>query len=139
MSKQRLILDDEYDFLSFGLSCHWKDYRVAWLMNRSLNKDFHREVLQIPGKNGTVDEFTKFVYKDGDAHLNYVLLSNHNEETFLLKGHKQYDFFLLIEGYIDIFDADSFLVSLQAIEGIQFVAPLDSADFKRIQYSLFED
>ncbi|NQV51900.1 MAG: IPExxxVDY family protein [Flavobacteriales bacterium] len=139
MSKHRLVLDDDYEFLAFGLSCHWKDYRVAWLMNRSLKKDFHREVISVKAKDGTMEEFTKFIYRDLDARLNYILLSNHNEEAYLFKEHKQYDYFMLIEGYIDIFDAETFQRELHLIEGIQFIAPMDTGIFKRIQYTLFEE
>jgi len=139
MSKHRLVLDDDYEFLAFGLSCHLKDYRVAWLMNRSLKKDFHREVIEVKAKDGTMEEFTKFIYRDLDNRLNYILLSNHNEEAYLFKEYKQYDYFMLIEGYIDIFDEESFQRGLHSIEGIQFVARMDTEIFKRIQYTLFEE
>jgi len=86
-----------------------------------------------------MEEFTKFIYRDLDNRLNYILLSNHNEEAYLFKEYKQYDYFMLIEGYIDIFDEESFQRGLHSIEGIQFVARMDTEIFKRIQYTLFEE
>jgi hypothetical protein len=139
MSKHRLLLDDDYEFLAFGLSCHWKDYRVAWLVNRSMNMDFHRETIEVRMKSGQLEDFPKFVYRDDDRRLNYFLLSNYNEDFYLFKEYKQYDYFLLVEGYLDIFPSDEFQRKLHAIEGIQFIAAMDTEVFKPIQYTLFEE
>ena len=138
MSKHRLLLDDDYEFLAFGLSCHWKDYRVAWLMNRSLRMEFRRETLEIDRKSGP-EEFAKFVFKDEANRLNYVLISNHNDEVYLYNEFKQYDYFLLIEGYIDIFDASLFKQRLRSIDGIQYISEMDDQGFKDIQFFIFED
>lgn len=139
MSKHRLILDDDYEFIAFGMSCHLKDYRVAWLMNKHLGLHYQRKQLGLESKSGQLEEFAKYVSKDPDQHLNYLLVSNHNEDVYLFSNLKQYDFFLLVEGYIDIFDSTRFKQRVQSIEGIQFVAPLDADELRPIQYALFED
>lgn len=139
MSKHRLLLDDDYEFLAFGLSCHLKDYRVAWMMNRDMKTDFIRKSLYIEGKAGESEEFSKFISKDEDNRLHYYLVSNQNEDVYLFREHKAYDFFLLVEGYIDIFDETDFLHRLQSIEGIQYISPMDSSIFHRLQYVIFED
>ena len=138
MSKHRLLPDDDYEFLAFGLSCHWKDYRVAWLMNRSLRMEFRRETLEIDRKSGA-EGIAKFVFKDEANRLNYVLISNHNDEVYLYNEFKQYDYFLLIEGYIDIFDASLFKQRLRSIDGIQYISEMDDQGFKDIQFFIFED
>lgn len=139
MSKHRLILDDEYEFLAFGISCHLKDYRVAAHLNKTLSKDFIRSSIELPIKANQSDVFAKFTAKDDDAHLRYILLTNHNEETYLFPNHKGYDFFLLIEGYIDIFNEAEFTQRLQAIESFQFIASIPKETFEKIQYALFEE
>ena len=139
MSKHRLQLDDEYEFLAFGLSCHLKDYRVAWLLSRALRLDFLRTMVS-PSSNGADSEaYAKFTGKDEDKHLNYIILSNQNEDAYLFKEFKQYDFFILVEGYIDIFDTSSFIDLLQSIESFQFVSSMDKRKFNKIQYALFEE
>ena len=139
MSKHRLLLEDEYEFVAYGMSCHLKDYRVAWLMNKSIRMHFSRGQLDLQGKGGLVETFSRFVSTDEDSRLKYVLLSNQNEDVYLLKDWKQFDFFLLVEGYIDIFDAEGFMSNVQSIEGIQYIAELDKDIFSKIQYDLFEE
>jgi len=73
MSKHRLQLDDEYEFLAFGLSCHLKDYRVAWLLSRALRLDFLRTMVS-PSSNGADSAaYAKFMGKDEDKHLTYII------------------------------------------------------------------
>lgn len=139
MTKYRLQLEDEYEFLAFGISCHLKDYRVAWHLNQELKRDFKRESILLPIKGGKSDTFPIFKSKDDSAHLRYLLLSNKNEEQYLLKQLKEYDFFLFVEGYIDIFDQEDFLEKLQRIEPFQIVTDLESDLFSAIHYMLFEE
>jgi hypothetical protein len=139
MTKHRLQLEDDYEFLAYGISCHLKDYRIAWLINSAVHLNFIRGNMQIMGKNGVSQDFARYLHNDEDNRLKYVLIANQNDEVHLLKEFKEYDYFLLIEGYIDIFNADLFESNLQKVEGIQFVADMDPDDFKRLQYNIFED
>lgn len=139
MSKHRLVLDDSYDFLAFGISCHLKDYRAAWYLNKALHKDFIRQTVNLPVKGGKFDAFPLFSCKDPDRHVRYMLLDNQNEEVYLMPNLKQYDFFLFVEGYIEVFHEDAFTEQLRHIEPFQLVRSLDTEVFNHIQYALFED
>lgn len=139
MSKHRLILDDGYEFLAYGLSCHLKDYRVAALLNEYINQHFIRSTVELPVKNNQFQPFSRYTALDQDARIKYMLLSNHNEDIFLFPPLKEYDFFLMVEGYIDLFDDSSFIQRIQSIPPIQFVSPLDKDYFEKIQYALFEE
>ena len=88
MSKHRLQLEEEYEFLAFGLSCHLKDFRIAWHLSKALNIDFLREIKQLNSDDLDLDEFPKFTAKDEDKHLNYVILANQNEDAYLFKELK---------------------------------------------------
>ena len=139
MSKFRLQLNDAYEFLVFGISCHLKDYRVAWHLNRDLQMTFVRKTISLPITKGEFEDFPFFDAHDDAARLRFLLLSNKNEESLLMRSYKQYDFFLLVEGYIDLFDADEFIDTLHRIEHFQLVSPLDPEKFEKIQYVLFEE
>jgi hypothetical protein len=139
MSKHKLQLDDDYEFLAFGLSCHLKDFRVAWHLSNALHLDFLKDIKKENSADLDLDEFAKFVAKDPDNHLTYIILSNQNEDAYLFKDLKEYDFFILIEGYIDIFDVEWFINLLHGIESFQFVAEMDNSKFNKIQYALFEE
>ncbi|MEX2597631.1 MAG: IPExxxVDY family protein [Salibacteraceae bacterium] len=139
MSKHRLILDDQYEFLAFGLSCHLKDYRVAWMINQAFKMNLKRFDISLEVKKNEPEVFSVYRFKDQANHLNYHLLSNQNESSYLLPSLKQYDYFILIEGYIDIFDANMFEQQLQHIDSFQFISELDIDPFQKMQYTLFED
>lgn len=139
MSKHRLIVEDEYEFLAYGISCHLKDFRVAWNLNRLFRFDLIRHNLDLPDREGTTHSYSKYVYHDSDNHLRYFLVSNFSEDITLIKTLKEYDYFLLIEGYIDIFDEERFLDQLQALESLQMVAEVNPEDLRKFQYAIFED
>jgi len=139
MSKTTLRFDDEFEYIAFGISCHQKDFRAAWLLNRSLKLDFIKKDLVLYQKNGVSEYFSKYECRDQKSHLRYVLLSNFNERLYFNKSLKQYDFFVLVEGYIELFDAQTFLETLHRIEGFQFVNSVDRSFFDHVQFDLFEE
>ncbi len=139
MTKHRLQFDDGYEYLVFGVSCHLKDYRVAGILNLALGMNFVRNTIDLPVKGGKLDRFPFFLHKDPDVHLKYMLLDNQNDEIYLMGNLKQYDFFLFIEGYIELFPLEDFQARLRSIESFQLVSELDPDAFEHIQYALFED
>ena len=138
MTKHRLIVEEDYDFLSFGLSCHQKDYRVAWFLNNLLRFDFKRTQLEISDKNRTTHQYPMFRHKDEQHHLNYTLLNNLSENIPLIKEYKQFNMFIVVEGYIDLFDPDLFLEKLRQLESIQLISVIDNKPFNKLQFTLFE-
>lgn len=138
MSKHRLIVDDDYNFCSYGLSCHQKDFRVAWYLNSLFKFDFHRFHLDMSDKEGTVHSYSFFRYQDRNNHLNYFLVNNLSDNIPLVKQYKQFNMFMLVEGYIELFDDERFAEKLQNLEAIQFISSLENDPFKKLQYSLFE-
>ncbi|HAW21070.1 MAG TPA: IPExxxVDY family protein, partial [Flavobacteriales bacterium] len=76
MSKHRLIVEEDYDFLCYGLSCHIKDYRVAWHLNQSLKFNCKRSQLEIHDRSGEAFEYATFVHRDPKSHLRFILINN---------------------------------------------------------------
>jgi len=139
MSKHRLIVDDEYEFLAYGISCHLKDFRVAWHLNKILRFNLVRTSIEFSDREGTPHSYSKYTHLDNDNHLRYFLISNHSEDIPMVRALKEYDYLLLIEGYIEIFDEADFLYRLHAIESLQMVTEVDPQHFKKFQYAIFED
>lgn len=138
MHKFKLDFDDDYEFLLFGISCHLKDYRVAWYLNKQLKLDLVRNEVAL---NTSKNEHHVFsIYKSADEanRLTYYLLDNYSEEFSLVKNLKQYDFFVIVEGYIDLFDEHEFIMRLKQVDHLQMVAQEDPVVLKKFQYSLFE-
>ncbi|MBT3647285.1 MAG: IPExxxVDY family protein [Flavobacteriales bacterium] len=138
MSKHRLDFDDEYEFIACGISCHLKDYRFAWNLNKKLSLEFMRFPLTV-SKSGQLEEYSMYKTRDDDNHLKYVMVSNHNEQNHFLKKHKAYDYLIFVEGYLDLFDSNGFKTVLRGLEGVQLVVDIDPRDLHDSQYLLFED
>lgn len=93
----QLEVDYNFDFTLIGISCHSKDYRLCWHLNKCLEVDLERtEDLIIPGKE--VKSFHSFFeYNNEDDRLNYYLISNRGEEGMVLPEYAQVDYLLKIE------------------------------------------
>lgn len=138
MHKFKLELDDEYEFVLYGISCHLKDYRVAWHLNKQLRLDFVRNMVSLAIGKGELREFSIYKSEDYDHHLTYYLLDNYSDDMPLVKSLKQYDFFIIVEGYIELFDHELFRAKLKEIEHLQMVAQEDPQVLSKYQYLLFE-
>lgn len=100
MSKILLTLDEDYDFTLIGISCHSKDYRLCWEINKALNIDLVRtEDLEIR-KKGEVNSHSFYEFIDDDNYLEYYLISNRGSSGFLIPEQKSVDFFLMAKGNI---------------------------------------
>jgi hypothetical protein len=100
MSKFLLTLDDDYEFTLVGISCHSKDYRLCWEINKALNIDLIRtQDLEIRKKD-TLNSHSFYEYIDEDNYLEYFLISNRGDNGFLIPEQKRVDFFLMAKGNI---------------------------------------
>jgi hypothetical protein len=98
MSKILLSIEEDYDFILIGISCHTKDYRLCWEINKSLNTDLKRtEDLEI-SKKGEVNSFSFYEFIDEDNYVEYYLISNLGSNGYLIPEQKKVDFFLLLKG-----------------------------------------
>jgi hypothetical protein len=139
MSKHRLIVEEDYDFLCYGLSCHIKDYRVAWHLNQSLKFNFRRSQVEIRDRSGETFEYATFVHRDPKSHIRYILINNFSGNQPLIKAYKQFNMLMVVEGYIDIFDGEGFIGNLHAQESVQLVTALPTSPLEKIQFALFEE
>ena len=100
MSKIVLSLEEDYDFVLIGISCHTKDYRLCWELNKILAVDLTRaENLEISKKN-IVSSFSFYEFIDDANYIEYYLISNRGNSGYLVPEQKTMDFFLMIKGNI---------------------------------------
>ncbi|MCB0380941.1 MAG: IPExxxVDY family protein [Flavobacteriales bacterium] len=98
MSKFTLNIEEDYDFSLIGISCHAKDYRLCYELNKILEIDLVRgEDLDIDSKN-TKANYALYDYIDEENFIDYYLISNRSNKGFLIPEHKSTDFFLLLKG-----------------------------------------
>lgn len=127
MKKYTLEPEYDFDFLLFGLSCHMKDYRIAWSINHGLelnlvrvenHKVFIRKAAPEPA------EFAMFFFEQEENHCQYILVANHCEDGALILDLKHFDYFLIIRGAMFEAEEKQMLQKLRAIAGINLVNEL---------------
>lgn len=97
-------------FTLFGISCHLKDYRLSFLLNKHLHLEFSK-----------LDDFRDFSFYSADDEDNfnrYFLLSNRNTETVLIPELKQTDFVMLVEGPYKKKQKDWLLENIKTIPNV---------------------
>ena len=98
----KYILEEEYDydFKLIGISCHEKDYRICWGLNKklglSLSKD--QEDLEIKVKNSKwFSRHSLYHYIDFDNENEFHLLNNRSSVGYLIPERNHADFLLIIK------------------------------------------
>lgn len=96
----KLVLDDfyDFDFILIGISCHAKDYKLAWAINKELGWDFERiEDLELQNKNEEA-YFSFYAFEQEEDFRSYYLISNRSNKGFLVPERKEIDYFLELKG-----------------------------------------
>lgn len=97
MSKHLLLDDFDYDFFVIGITCHAKDYRLCWAINKMLNINLEKENdIELRDKKGKTSKHSCYHFVDEFTEKEYRLVSNKSENNFLVKEQKQADFYLLL-------------------------------------------
>lgn len=94
----------------FGISCHLKDYRISFLLNRTLELEFSK-----------MEDFlgSSLYFSDHEDGFNrFYLLANRNIENILLPELKQTDFLLLVEGPFKKAQKETLLQKIKSIQNI---------------------
>ena len=93
MNKQQLRFQIELDFSLVGMSCHLKDYRFIWLLNKILHVDFTKKKTPLLDYNNSC--FSQFEYLI-DVSTAYIF-ANRGPTGYLVKEKKQVDYWLKLE------------------------------------------
>ncbi len=142
MTKGKITLEVEYDydFTLLGISCHAKDYKLCWSINKFLNFNFVKEedVVFSTKKNQSETYFSRYSFVDEDQRLTYTILSNRGNNDFLLPEHKkQTDFLLKIEGCLNDDQEKELLAALNELEIIQLAFKIEVENLKSKQNLIF--
>mgnify|MGYP003668487567 FL=1 len=98
MPKLTLDLEEDFDFTLIGISCHSKDYRLAYEFNKLLSYEFTRDndlELRIKGESSS---YAFFSFIDEDNYVEYYLVSNRGSSGKLIPEEKLSDYFLIMKG-----------------------------------------
>jgi len=91
-----LTLENDFDFSLLGISCHVKDYRLSWEINKTLKLDFVKTDLtsDLPED----PSISVSVYFEEDTHIEYTLIANKYVDGLWFPELPQLDYFMRISG-----------------------------------------
>ena len=125
MAKRKLHIEVEYDFKCYGLSCHQKDYRLAWHINNVLDTRLVK-IASIEIKEPLFQEdmfFPRFGSPNEEEGISYTLIGNRNKWGFLIPEESNIDYFLLISS--ERFDENLILNELRSINIVLSLTKID--------------
>lgn len=138
MSKFTLNIEEDYDFSLIGISCHAKDYRLCYELNKILEIDLVRgEDLDIDSKN-TKANYALYDYIDEENFIDYYLISNRSNKGFLIPEHKSTDFFLLLKGASNDDIIENIINKISEIELVLTSFQIDVNSLKSKQNLIFK-
>lgn|ERR1035437_4076639 len=122
-------------FTLIGISCHVKDYRISFLLNKHLGSDFLKmEDLKIALNNKKdPTEFSLYYYYDEDYFNTYYLVANRSQEFVLAPEIKQVDFLLIVEGEFRKAQKDRLIKSIRKIPNVLTAYEIKFAEIKNYE------
>jgi len=124
MTRRKLKIDPEFDFLLIGLVTPLQDYRLAWWINKTLHKALARvedvTINQAEGLQQT--NFSRFDYPEALTHSYWHLLRNREGSAYLVPELRELDFLLLVRGEYYRPRVTSICATLRKIDAVQAVA-----------------
>jgi len=137
MSKLVLSLDDDYDFSLIGISCHAKDYRLCWGLNKALQISLVRGADYEITKKKEITTYAFFEYLDEVNYLDLYLIANKGNKGDLITEQKMTDFFLLIKGNPSEYQMSDFTKKINALNIVLAAFKVDPESLKSKQNLLF--
>lgn len=133
-------LDFEYDFdfTLIGIYCHYKDYRLAWRFNNTLNWNLKKSEDHLVRTNSTEQSFPLFCYEVSDHEIFHYLLGNRSENGALIPEKRDVDYFLLVEGLYEDSSKRELLEAVKKTEGVLSALEIDPESLKSRQNLLME-
>ena len=93
MKKQLLQFEIELDFALVGISCHLKDYRFVWFLNKALQSNFIKTKQFCPHDSDC--RFSQFEYSM-ELSTAYIF-ANRSATGYLVNRKPQVDYWLKLE------------------------------------------
>ena len=125
MAKQLLRIDLDTSFSLFGISCHLKDFRFAWTINKSLSVDFKKSNPYIKGDDL---EFSQYEHQL-DLDTNY-LFANKSQGGFLITKKKQVDYWILFHNTVDEKTVSHYISTIRKTHSVLAVFEEDNKQIK---------
>lgn len=139
LNKKVIKFEIDLDFVLIAITSPLKDYRLCYMVNKSLNFNFVRaddlqlDALQGPGKVF----FSFFKYGWESSETEFYLIANKGSEGYLIPEMNKTDYLFMIKNYIDEDDLDEIVLKLNKIPEIVAAVKVDPKKIKSRENLLF--
>ena len=132
VKKHKLELAIEEDFCLLGVVTDEPDYKLCWLINRTLDMNFEKqdELLLFHSKLDEEQVFSLFSYHDQESIISYRIIRNRAENGYFLDELKNIDYLIHIQGEISTTRISNFMLSVAALEPVRMCVPSDLSRIK---------
>jgi hypothetical protein len=123
---------ETYDFGLIGISSPENDYRISWVLNKTMGFQLVRqENLEVYHKRlEDPQAFHQFQYRDEETLLLYRLISNKCENGYLLEEMTNIDYLIQVIGDMDESYIRDLIKELNKTEGITLAFPINPSTLK---------
>jgi hypothetical protein len=139
LNRKNLKFEIDFDFILIALSTSLKDYRICYLINKSLNFNFVRqEDLKLDiGPGGSEVLFSIYHYSWESTETDFIFIGNKGSDGYLVPEMRQADYFILIKNYIDENDLESIISALNKIPEVATAVKIEPKKIKSRENLLF--
>ena len=132
MAKKKLLLENDYDFFLFGISCPERSFRLCYALNNQFKVSFSKSSdMELHEKNQTVSaRFPVFTYRDEEMFTDYRVIINKADNKFLVPEFKQADYLLMIQGGLPGSEKNAILKKIKDVSFVQTAFEIDPKKIK---------
>ncbi len=130
--KIKLNIDFTEDSTLLGISCHKRDYFLAFQINEHLKIHLKR-LKDFPFYNPKTESllsYAFFYYFNPDTQLAYYMVSNFNPESKLFSELSSIDYFILVQGRFTEIMKKEHLKEMKKINGVLTAYNVDYSKLK---------
>ena len=139
LNRKFLKFEIDLDFVLIAVTSSLKDYRICYLINKSLHFNFIKapdlSVEIRPGEAPIL--FSIYHFNSGENGIDTYFIANKGTEGYLVPEMKKADYFLMIKNYIDENELDSLVSSLNKIPEVVAAVKIDPKKVKSRENLLF--
>lgn len=129
MKKLKLTGETSSDFTIIGISCHLKDFKMAYLLNTKLGFSLKR-VADFTSPDHEDRLYPFFLCYNPDERKNFMLISNHHPNGKLMPKLKNFDFFLVADDLLTPSRAGSLLEKIRKTEKVLMAVGIERESLK---------
>ena len=128
--------EDYYSFDLIGISCHEKNYRLAWSLNQGMYWALSKMDDIKHDRRGIAARHAVFKYDDTLGSV-FTLIENRSPDAVLLNELSQFDYLLMVN-HEGMFSLDSALIELRKCAFVITAYPFNVQTLKNKELLLFE-